>query len=89
MTPSEIAKREAEHLRSLPATVTVDGATITLTHDRGTFEIECLSEDRFLIGPSPMKGGFPVRVTEPRVQVDRKELFDRARKWAQANKLAS
>ncbi len=67
MTPNEIAKREAEYLRSLPATVTVDGARITLAHNRGTFEIECLSEDRFLLGPSPMKGGVKVQVREPRV----------------------
>jgi hypothetical protein len=89
MTPNEIAKREADYLRSLPATVTVDGATITLAHDRGTFEIECLSEDRFMIGPSPTKGGVQVRVTEPRVEVNRRELFDRARAWAQSNRLAS
>lgn len=68
MTPNEIAKREAEFLRSLPATVTVDGARITLAHDRGAFEIECLGEDRFLLGPSPMKGGLQARVLEPRVE---------------------
>ena len=88
MTPNEIAKRECEYLRVI-ATATVGGATITLTHDRGTFEIECLTEDRFMIGPSPMKGGFQARVTEPRVEVNRKELFDRARTWAQSNRLAS
>lgn len=89
MTPNEIAKAEAEYLHALPATVTVDGAIITLTNDRGTFEIECLSEDRFLIGPSPMKGGFPVQVREPRVEMTRKELFNRARAWAQPNRMAS
>ena len=89
MTPNEIAKREADYLRSLPATVTVNGATITLAHDRGTFEIECLSEDRFMIGPSPMRGGVQVRFTEPRVEVSLRELIDRARTWAQSNKLAS
>jgi hypothetical protein len=89
MTLSEIAKRVAEYLRSLPATVTVDGAAITLTHERGRFEIECLSEDCFMIGPSPMKGGLQARVLEPRVGVNRKELFDRARTWAQSSRVAS
>jgi hypothetical protein len=89
MTPDEIAKQEAEYLRSLPATVTVDGAKITLANDRGTFEIECLSEGRFLLGPSPMKGGVQAQVREPRVEVNRKELFDRARIWSQANRMAS
>lgn len=89
MTPNEIAKREAEYLHSLSATMTVDGATITLAHGRGTFEIECLSEDRFMIGPSPMRDGVQVRVTEPRVEVNRRELFDCARTWAQSNRLAS
>jgi len=89
MIPNEIAKREAEYLHALPATVTVNGAIVTLTNDRETFEIECLSEDRFLIGPSPMKGGLQVQVREPRIEVNRKELFARARAWAQLNRMAS
>jgi hypothetical protein len=87
MTPNEIAKREADYLRSLPATVIVDGATITLAHDRGTFKVECLSEDRFMIGPSGVKNGFQARVTEPRVEANRKVLFERARTWAKSDGL--
>jgi hypothetical protein len=91
MDPTEIAKREAEYLRVI-ASATVDGATITLAQTHSMLVVECLSEDRFMIGhePPPMSGGFPTRVlSQPRVQVDRKELYDRARAWAQSNRLAS
>ena len=84
MTPNEIAKDIAEYMRALPATVRVDGAMVTLANDRGTFEIECLSDDKFLIGPSPLRGAIQAEITPtPRVGVDRKELFVRARAWAQ------
>ena len=91
MTPNEIAKHEAEYLRVI-ATATVDGATVTLAQVHSMFVVECLSEDRFLIGnePAPMTGGVQSRVTsQPRVEVNRKELFDRARAWVQSNRLAS
>jgi hypothetical protein len=91
MTPNEIAKRECEYLRVI-ATATVDGATVTLAQAHRLFVVECLSEDRFMIGhePPPMMGGFQTRVaSEPRVQVNRKELYDRARAWARSNRLAS
>jgi hypothetical protein len=91
MTPNEIAKREAEYLRVI-ATATVDGATVTLAQTHSMFVVECLGEDRFLIGhePPPMTGGFQTRViSQPRVEVNRKELFDRARAWARLNRLAS
>jgi hypothetical protein len=91
MTLNEIAKREAEYLRVI-ATATVDGATITLAQTHSMFVVECLSENRFLIGnePPPMTGGVQTRVvSEPRVEVNRKELFDRARAWARSNRLAS
>jgi hypothetical protein len=92
MDLNEIARREAEYLRALPATVTLSGATITLAQAHSMFVVECLGEDRFLIGhePPPMTGGFQTQVTsQPRVEVNRKELLDRARAWARSNRLAS
>ena len=92
MNSNEIAKREYEYLRTLPATVTVDGARIMLAKAHSVFVVECLSEDRFLIGNElpPTTGGVPTRViTQPRVEVNREELSDRARAWAQSNRLAS
>jgi hypothetical protein len=91
MDPHEIARREAEYLRVIAA-ATVDGATVTLTQAHSMFVVECLGEDQFLIGhePPPMTAGFPTRViSQPRVEVNRKELFDRARAWARSNRLAS
>jgi hypothetical protein len=91
MTPNKIAKHEAEYLRVI-ATATVDGATVTLAQAHRLFVVECLSEDRFMIShePPPTAGGFPTRVvSQPRTQVNRKELYDRVRAWAQSNRLAS
>jgi hypothetical protein len=85
MNPDQIARREAEFLMALPATVSVDGATITLASSGGQLVIECRSEDRFLIGYPPTKGGFPVQGTsQPQVELTRAELFNRAREWARS-----
>ena len=39
------------YLRALPATVTVDGATITIAQPGRTLTIEAINDDTFLIGP--------------------------------------
>jgi hypothetical protein len=80
---NEIAKNLAEYLCALPATVTVDGAKIRLTSSRGVFQIECVSEDWFLIGPQMTKGHFQTHVTNgPRAAVNRKQLFARVLAWS-------
>lgn len=92
MNMDEIAQREAEFLKALPATVSVEGAIITLALPGSFFVIECLGADRFLIGHElpPTAGGVQVRVpTQPRVEINRTELFRRAREWALPNRLAS
>jgi hypothetical protein len=83
MSTHEIAAAISEYLRALPATVTVDGAMITMEQPGRTLTIEAINDDSVLIGPSPTRGGFPTQVTSmPRVPVNRAELFKRANAWA-------
>jgi len=82
---NEIARREAERLIELPATVSVNGAIIKLVQPGRVFVAECTDEDSFLVGyeEPPTSGGFPVRVlTLPRVKVSRSEMVARANQWA-------
>jgi hypothetical protein len=86
------AQDEYEFLRAmLPATVTItlSGDVITLTQAGAAlpFVIEC-SGDRFLIG-QPKRGGMQVQVSEPRVELSRAEMRQRALNWHRTNKLAS
>jgi hypothetical protein len=86
MSTHEIAAAISEYLRALPATVTVDGATITMAQPGRTLTIEAIYDDTFLIGPQPSRGGgFQTQVTDtPRVSVDRAELFKRTNAWVRA-----
>lgn len=86
MGTRKIAETTSVYLRALPATVTVDGATITIAQPGRTLTIEAINDDTFLIGPPPSRGGgFQTQVTDtPRVSVDRAELFKRANAWVRA-----
>lgn len=86
------AQDEYEFLRAmLPATVTitVSGDVITLTQSGAAlpFVIQCRGE-RFFIG-QPTPGWIQVQVSEPRVELSRAEMRERALNWHRTNKLAS
>jgi hypothetical protein len=91
MTPTEIAKHEASFLRVI-TTMSLVGPRVMLKHFDKVFVVECLSENKFLVSYElpPTDGGFQVRVpSEPRVEVNRTEMYSRAREWARTNRMAS
>jgi hypothetical protein len=88
-----IACGEAEYLRvALPAaTVFLDRTIITLTQPGALpFVIECVDQNRFLIGLPPTKGGWPTQaISQERVELSQAEMRSRASAWARSNRLAS
>jgi hypothetical protein len=83
MSLHEIARSEAEYLRvALPAViVSVDRTIIALSQPGAAlpFVIECMGQNRFLIGYPPTTGGFPTQVTsQQRVELSQAEMRSRA-----------
>jgi hypothetical protein len=93
MSLYEIASSEAEYLRTaLGVIASVDATIITLSQPGLALPlvIECVRQNRFLIGPPPTRGGWPTQaISQKRVELSQAEMRSRACVWARSNRLAS
>jgi hypothetical protein len=91
MNTHEIALAAAKYLRALPATVKVEGSTITMEQTGRTLTIEAMPDETFMIGPQMLhpSGGVQTHVTDaPRKRVNSADLMKRANAWARARSVA-